>query len=250
MTALPGRERPLTGVGLAAVVAALVWALAVGGGAVGGGAAGAGAGAAAPVSTLAGIGLVLVVADAVLGVLEARTGLGLDVPAGVAVPAPRWWWPLSLAAATALTAGVLAAAPVALVTGGLSLVLAAAGAAAGARSAPDRLDRRVVRAALEVRAFAERQGMGPDERLTGFAVPLGARWTRLVVVGRDGTWGDVVVPAADPPAPAPAAAPAPAPAAAMVATLARVDLAPAGDPGPALTLRTGPSAWAAMVRGR
>ncbi|HSK56530.1 MAG TPA: hypothetical protein VK908_14830 [Jiangellales bacterium] len=214
-----GPDRSLSWLGLLLLVGATGWATA--------------SGPVAPVTTLACVGLVLVAADAVLLRAERPGVADLAYPSGAPQPAAVWWPGPVVGGLLGVATGVLGGATVALVSGAVLLLVGAIGALEGLRGRGSGPDPASVRAARRVRAFAAAHGAGPTQEVDGYLVGLGDRWARLVVVGPDGAWGDVVVPAGD--------------AGRAAAALARVRLVEPDDRQVTTVMRTGLPAWRRMT---
>ncbi|MDP9398674.1 MAG: hypothetical protein M3P96_13050 [Actinomycetota bacterium] len=181
---------PLAAVGAALLVVAVLRAY------------GARAAALDPATTVLSTAGCLLCCGALLAavVLERRPG-GLSVPDGVRLPAPLWGPPLLLVGACLLVAGAYASPPF-LVLGALLLVVAVVRAGQELQaylrrneqrpdgSAPDRA---TVIAARRVVGFGHRHAVEGDASVSCAPEHVGRGTTRLVLVGRDGAFGDVVV---------------------------------------------------------
>lgn len=135
------------------------------------------------------IGNSLVSAGSAWMVRRERAADGLVVPGERRLPTPAWWHPVGLT-------GLVDVASAPAVSGWLGLVgvllVSASAIAAGESllrpSAAD-LDRAVVRAARKLRTVAT-PGAEPA---IGALEPVGRSGVRVVAVGRDGQWADVVL---------------------------------------------------------
>jgi hypothetical protein len=135
--------------------------------------------------------VVLLVATA-WAVRQERVAADLVLPEGaIELPDPAWWAPVAATAAVDLAAAPAASGWLGLVGVGLaSLGLVAAGRVLLApRPFPDRT---VVRAARRLRTVA-----GIAAPLRGALEPLGRSGVRVVAVGSDGRWTDVVLTTAE-----------------------------------------------------
>ncbi|HSK27735.1 MAG TPA: hypothetical protein VK894_12575 [Jiangellales bacterium] len=186
-----------------------------------------------PVATLVVVGVVLVGVDAGLGRAEAARSTELDLPEGSEPPPAVWWAGLLAGGLLGTTAGLVAGSAVAAGAGTLAVLAGLAGALSGLRARRQGPAPRAVAAARRVRAFARSHGAGPADPLDGYLVDLGGAGSRLVVVGPDGAWGDLVVPVgAD---------------GLLAARLARVALAEPDDRALTRSMRTGAPAWRRMT---
>ena len=213
-----GPDRSLSRLGLLLLVGAAVWALA--------------SDHAVAVTTLVCLGSVLVAADAFLVRAEASLD-DLALPPGAPPPTPAWWPGPLLGGLLGAVAGVLAGSVVALSVGTVLGAVGLAEVRVSRRRRGTATDPATVRAARRVRAFAAEHGAGRGQEVDGYLVGLGDRWARLVVVGPDGAWGDVVVPAGD--------------GACATAALARVRLVEPDDRRVTTAMRTGLPAWRRMT---
>lgn len=155
----------------------------------------------APTTALLAVGGVLCCAALLAAVVVERRPDGLSVPEGVRLPAPLWGAPLLLVAACLVVAGAYASPPF-LVVGALLLVVAAVRAGQELQAYlrrdeqepdPAAPDRRTVLAARRVVGFGRRHAVDGDALVTCAAEHVGRGTTRLVLVGRDGVFGDVLV---------------------------------------------------------
>jgi len=214
-----GPDRSLSRLGLLLLVGAVSWALASGpGGAV---------------TTLVCVGAVLVGADAVLVRAEGSLADDLAVPPGARPPTAAWWLGPLAGGLLGVAGGVLVGSAVALAAGTVLAVIGLGGVRAARLRRGTVTDPATVRAARRVRVFAAEHGAGRGQEVDGYLVGLGDRWARLVVVGPDGAWGDVVVPAGD--------------GGRAAAALARVRLVEPDDRRVTTVMRTGFPAWRRMT---
>ena len=126
------------------------------------------------------------------------------VRAAGGVPGPSWWAPLTGAGALVAVVGLL----VSPVLWGFGLGVAATGAAVGAvetwrhlRSSRLRqdddaapLDREVVRTARRIQAFGRSRAVDDDASTAAVVEHLGRYGAKIVMVGADGRYGELVVP--------------------------------------------------------
>ena len=180
-------------------------------------------------TVLLALGTLLAVAALASWAARERRAGGLQVPEGTALPTPAWEPPLLLVAAVDVVAGAYASLPM-LVVGAVLAIVAAVGL--GTRRTPD-LDRTAVVAARRVRAFGARHAVDGDASVEGSVQHVGRGATRLVLVGRDGAFGDTVL-----------RTPEAAEQAAGLSGMTVVD-AQARELGD--RLRTGPYAWRRMA---
>ncbi len=142
-----------------------------------------------PVALLAVGTLATLLATALYTWREVRPD-GLVLPEGVdRLPAPAWWAPVGVAGLADLAAGPLVSLPVAV----LGLVLTCVALIELGRRlqrGPGGLDRGVVRAAREIQAFGARHAVGGDASVEGVIEHVARGGTRIVLVGRDGEFGD------------------------------------------------------------
>jgi hypothetical protein len=141
------------------------------------------------VTTLLVAGSVLTAGALALWVRDERHAGGLLVPEGSALPVPHWETPLLVVAAVDLVAGALASRPMIV----LGAVLAAAAAVRLGTRRRTTLDRTAVVAARRVQAFGSRHAVDGEATVEGSVQHVGRGATRLVLVGRDGTFGDTVL---------------------------------------------------------
>jgi hypothetical protein len=196
---------------------------------------------------LAGAGLAL--AGTVWWVLDERRPRGLVVPEAARLRAPRWE-PAVLAVGAATAAGGALASRPTLVAGAVLLAAALLGLAVRRRplreearlasqpevkatAGADAIERPVVVAARRVQDFGTRHAVDGDAGVSGAVEHIARGATRLVLVGRDGALGDVVV-----------SSPERAVAAAALAGLAVVG---ADERELADRMRTGPYLWRRMA---
>lgn len=184
---------------------------------------------ATPVTALLLAGTVLCVAALAGAVVVERRPDGLNVPPGARLPAPHWHGPLAAVGACDVAGGAYASPRLAIAGFGLlGLAVLGLGLALQREDAP--LDRGIVLAARRARRFAVAHG------LHGSALAVehvGRGLVRLVVVGADGAFGDVVVRGTER-----------AEAAAALSGLPRVDLRERDVAG---RIRTGRSEWLRMA---
>lgn len=135
------------------------------------------------------VGTLLVLAGAASAVRRERADDDLVRHDGAGrLPPPAWWYPVGGAGAVDLAAGPA-------VSGWLGLVGAVLAAAAAVGAGQALLDpapgpgRTVVRAARRLRAVAARGEPG----LVGALEPVGRSGVRVVAVGPDGRWADVML---------------------------------------------------------
>jgi len=146
---------------------------------------------AAPVVVLL-LGVVAGLAATVVWVVAERRPDGLVVPEGRVLPMPRWWAPVGSIGLVAVVAGALMSPPVLIL--GLGLVaVAVVGLVTELQQPTDILDRRTVRAARAVRAFAAAHAAGGDPTPEGTVEHIGRGLTRITVIGADGHYGDQVL---------------------------------------------------------
>jgi hypothetical protein len=214
-----GPDRSLSWLGLLLLVGAVGWAVA--------------SGPLVAVTTLVCVGVVLVTADAFLVRAEGSVADDLALPPGAPPPAVAWWPGPLVGGLLGAAAGVVAGSVVALAAGAVLSVVGLAGVRIARRRRGTVTDPATVRAARRVRAFAAEHGAGRGQEVDGYLVGLGDRWARLVVVGPDGAWGDVVVPAGD--------------GARATSALARVRLVEPDDRRVTTVMRTGLPAWRRMT---
>lgn len=214
-----GPDRSLSRLGLLLLVGGAGWALASGPGVA--------------VTTLVCVGAVLVAADAFLVRAEGWLDDDLALPPGAPPPTPAWWPGPLMGGLLGAVAGVLAGSVVALSVGTVLGAVGLAGVRVSRHRRGTATDPATVRAARRVRAFAAEHGAGRGQEVDGYLVGLGDRWARLVVVGPDGAWGDVVVPAGD--------------GARATSALARVRLVEPDDRRVTTVMRTGLPAWRRMT---
>jgi len=143
------------------------------------------------------LGSLLVLAGSVWAVRRERADDDLVRPDGSGrLPAPAWWYPVGAAGSVDLAAGPAVSGWIGL--GGAVLVAAAAVGAGRALIAPATgPDRTVVRAARRLRAVAGPAHTEPAGGLVGALEPVGRSGVRLVAVGPDGRWADVMLGTAD-----------------------------------------------------
>lgn len=166
----------------------------------------------AATTALLALGTALCLAALLGAVLLDRRGDGLVVPEGTRLPTLSWGAPLLPVALCAAVAGAYAS-PVFLALGALLLLAGSYGVTrqlrtgggrrtglggldgAGPDEAPDEAvpDRGVVVAARRIRGFGARHAAEGDASVRAVLEHAGRGVTRVVVVGRDGAFGDVVV---------------------------------------------------------
>lgn len=143
--------------------------------------------------TILGLGTLLCLTSLAGAVLVERRPDGLQVPAATSLPAPHWAGPAALVGLCDLTGGAYASRPLAVL--GAALIVMDLGWAGLSRQRPrPQVDRGTVVAARRLRTFAaEHSGAGGGAEVQVAAEHLGRGLVRLVVVGADGAFGDVVV---------------------------------------------------------
>jgi hypothetical protein len=109
---------------------------------------------------------------------------------GTRLPAPEWWVPVGAAGLADLALAPFVSIPLT-VTGGVLLLAAVLGGARWTRRERSVLDRHTVRGARAVRDFAVRHASGPETGADAVVENLGEPGARIVLVGADGTYGDV-----------------------------------------------------------
>ncbi len=143
----------------------------------------------APVALLAVGTAATLFATALYTWQEVRPG-GLTLPEDAGrLPAPAWWAPVGVAGLVDLAAGSLVSVPVAV----LGLVLTCVALIELGRRLqrePGELNRATVRAAREIQAFGARHAVGGDASVEGVIEHVARGGTRIVLVGRDGEFGD------------------------------------------------------------
>ena len=141
----------------------------------------------AAVATLV-LGNVLVLAGTAWTVRRERAAGDLVLPEGLRwLPAPAWWYPVAATGLVDLAAGPAASGWLGLVG---ALLIAGATIGAGRALAIPTIgpDRTVVRAARRMRTAA-----GRDTELVGALEPVGRSGVRVVAIGPDGRWVDVML---------------------------------------------------------
>jgi hypothetical protein len=145
---------------------------------------------AAPVPALItlAVGNALVVAGSGWMVRHERAADGLVVPGERQLPTPAWWHPIGLTGLVDIAAAPAVSGWLGLF--GLLLVSASAVAAGEVLLRPPAadLDRGVVRAARKLRTVAVDAGPA-----VGALEPVGRSGVRVVAIGPDGQWADVVL---------------------------------------------------------
>lgn len=143
------------------------------------------------------LGSLLVLSGSTWAVRRERADDDLVRPSGSGwLPPPAWWYPVGAAGLVDLAAGPAVSGWIGL--GGAILVAAAMVGAGHALVAPaSGPDRTVVRAARRLRAVAAPAHAGPAGGLVGALEPVGRSGVRVVAVGPDGRWADVMLGTAD-----------------------------------------------------
>ncbi len=141
-------------------------------------------------------GTLLCLASAYLALREERHPRGLQLPPephphAAHLPDYDWWAPVTFTALAAVVAGWLAS-PWLAVAGALLLLAAAVGMVWMARTKHGVLDRRCVLGARRMVDFGSRHAVGADSSVQAAVEHVThGRW-RVVLVGADGAWGDVM----------------------------------------------------------
>ncbi len=143
-------------------------------------------------TVLLAFGTVLAVGALVAAEVSERRAAGLVVPPGTRLPGMRWALPLALVGLCAAVAGAYASPPF-VVMGAVLLVAAAVGAPRQLHTGTEGLDRGAVVAARRIRAFGKRHAVNGEASVDCAFVHVGRGLVRVVVVGRDGSFGDVLV---------------------------------------------------------
>lgn len=115
-----------------------------------------------------------------------------SVPEGVRLPGPSFGLPL-LAAGTAVLIAAAFAGPLLLAAAAILFLLGGLRLAAELRREGSPYDRRAVLAARRIRRFGARHAVSGRTTVRVARQPLGQRQERLLLLGADGTYGDVVV---------------------------------------------------------
>jgi hypothetical protein len=220
---------------LLAVLGGLLFA-----GAVGWGYAVRGHGTHAGVSVLLVLAALACLGATALFVVAERRPDGLVVPAewqdathgGRRLPDPAWWAPVGLTG-LALVAGGALASPVLGIVGVALVAVGIIGLGLALRREDPLLDRRSVVAARRISDFGRRHAVDGDARVEGALEHVGRGVTRVVLVGRDGAFGDVVVGSPE--------------RAALVAELAGVELHEPQERALGAQIRTGSYEWERMA---
>jgi hypothetical protein len=209
------RDRLLGLAGVALASGAAVWAL------VGG--------TAAPAGTLAVIGVVFTLADAVVWRTAGDSRPDLDVPAGRRLPPP----PVGVLVVGAATLGVIAGLAAGALPVAVAVALVGAIALAGMLRPRDEavIPVRTVNTAQRLRAFVRAHGAETGQAADGYLATVGESGARLLVLAPDGAWADVML----------------GDDAAEVTSLARITLRDPVDPANGQRLRIGPGLWARMT---
>jgi hypothetical protein len=145
----------------------------------------------AGVTTVLALGTLLAAGSLLATALVERRADGLELREGESLPAPYVAPVLGLVAACDLVGGAYASRPMAVV-GVALLATALVGVGLLTRRPTDRIDRGTVVAARRLRAFAE-EHRSEHGRAAVVVEHVGRGLTRLVVVGGDGAFGDVLV---------------------------------------------------------
>jgi hypothetical protein len=209
------RDRLLGLAGVALAGSAAVWAV------VGG--------TAAPVGTLAVVGLVFTLADAVVWRAAGDSGPDLAVPDGRRLPPPPFGVLVVAAAALGTIAGLATGAL--LVAAAVALVGAIALAVMMRPRDGAVIPVRTVNTARRLRAFVQAHGAETGQAAEGYLATVGESGGRLLVLAPDGAWADVLL----------------GNDVAEVTSLARITLCDPDDPATGRRLRIGPGLWARMT---
>jgi hypothetical protein len=144
------------------------------------------------VTALLGLGSLLGLVVVLEWVGSERRPNGLVVPAEMELPAPAWWGPVIAIGVPSLVGGLLASIPMAVV-GGLLVVAGLVGWAVGVARPIPLPDRATVVAARRIQRFGVRHGTSENASPTAAPEHVGRDAVRLVLVGADGVFGDVVI---------------------------------------------------------
>jgi hypothetical protein len=145
---------------------------------------------AGPVALLVA-GTAAALAAAGLYALAERRPAGLVLAPESRLPLPAWWAPVGAAGLVDLVAGPFVSVPVT-VAGAVLVAAAALGLGLDLRDGRE-IGRDAVRAARSIREFGARHAGAGDAAVDAVVEHFGRRGGRIVLLGRDGAFGDLVL---------------------------------------------------------